>query len=192
MKLTDLGLTQEQVFEAVVNKISSDLLQKPVTLTDEDGAEYEDFETTPYCQELRKQIKNKIDSAIEAIIDKHILPNAEQYVTKIVLTPTNRWGEKEEPPLTFVEYLTKRAEKFMLEDVDYGGKPKGTDSYSWHKKGTRIAYMIDRYLCIHIESWAKDALKEANESIVDGLQKAVEMQLKEILSKLKINVERPR
>ena len=189
MELKDLGLTQEQVFEAVVNKISSDLLQKPIIQIDEDGGEYEDYESTSYCQELRKQIKEKIDSTIEAIIDKHILPNVEQYINKIVLTPSNCWGEAKEKSLTFVEYLTKRAEEFMLEKVNYEGKPKGRDSFSWHPEGTRIAYMIDKYLYFHIENWAKDALKEANKILVDGLQETVEMKLKEVLSKLKIQVK---
>ena len=91
--------------------------------------------------------------------------------------------------MTFVEYLTKRAEKFMLEDVSYDGKVKGQDSYSWHKAGTRIEYMIDKYLQNHIENWAKKALSEANKAIVEGLEKAVKIKLQEILAKLQVDVK---
>ena len=189
MELKELGLTQEQIFEAVVNKISSELLQKPIKGIDEDtGEEYDDYESTVYCQQLRKQIKAKIDTTIEVIIDKIVLPNAEQRINDIVLQPTSRWGEPKGEPLTFVDYLTKRAEEFMLEEVNYEGKTKGQDSFSWHKKGTRIAYMIDKYLYYHIENWAKTALVEANKTLVDGLQKTVEIKLQEVLTKLKFGV----
>lgn len=190
MELKDLGLTQEQITEAVVNKISSDLLQKPIKGIDEDtGEEYDDYENTLYYQELRKQIKAKIDTTIETIIDKSVLPNAEKQINNIILQPTNRWGESKGEPLSFVEYLTKRAEEFMLEDVNFQGKTKKQESYSWQKNGTRIEYMIHCYLQYHIESWAKKALTEANKTIIDGLQKAVEIQLQKVLKSLKITAK---
>ena len=188
MEIGDLGLTKEQIFEGVVNKVSADLLHIPVRFSDEDGGEYEDFKETPFQKELREQIKKKIDSTIETIVEKHVLPNAEQHIKNLVLQETNKWGEPKGESLTFVEYLTKQAENFMLEEVNYEGKPKGYDSFSWHKKGTRIEYMIHKYLQYHIEEWAKEALKTANKTIVDGLQKAVEIKLQELLQSLKIGV----
>lgn len=188
MELKDLGLTKEEIFAAVVTKITSELLRLPVTRTDEDGTEYEDYENTPFQKELQKHIKNKIDITIAAVVDKYVLPNAEQHIANIALQKTNSWGEPKSEKQTFVEYLTAKAERFMIEDVDYQGKPKGRDSYSWSKNGTRIEYMIDKYLQYHIETWAKTALGEANKSIVNGLQKAVESQLQHILKKLKFGV----
>jgi len=189
MELTELGLTQEQITEAVVNKISSEMLYKPSIGIDEEGNEYVDYENTPYYQELKKQVKQKIDTTIETIIDKHVLPNAEQQIKNIVIERTNTYGERKGEPQTIVEYLTARAESFMLEEVDCNGKPKGRDSYNWRKHGTRITYMIDSYLQYHIENWAKNALTEANKTIVEGLKKTIEMKLNEVLKSLKVNLK---
>jgi hypothetical protein len=189
MELKDLGLTKEEIFDAVVNKVASELLRQPVKSVDEDGEEYDDFESTPYHKELRKHIKTAIDSSIQTVVDTHVLPRAEEKIESIVIQKTNSYGEPKGEPLSFVEYLTKRAEEFMLEGVDYQGKPKGTDSYGWRKNGTRIAYMIDQHLQYHIENWAKTALAEANKAIVGGLNDAVRTKLQEIVSKLKIDVK---
>jgi len=188
MELKDLGLTKEEVFEAVTNKVVSQLLILPSKQIDEDGEEYEDFENTPFKKSLQEHIKATIDTSITAVINKHVMPNAETYIETVVLQETTRWGEKKGEPVTFVEYLTKRAKEFMLEDVSHDGKVKGENSYSWHKKGTRIEYMIDKYLQYYIEAWAKEALTEANKSIVEGLQEAVRMKLQEVLTKLQVNV----
>ena len=45
----------------------------------------------------------------------------------------------------------------MQEEVDYNGKPKGTDSFSWRPRSTRVAYMVDEHLHYSIERAMKDA-----------------------------------
>jgi len=186
MELKDLGLTKEEIFEHVTSKVAEQLLRVPTAYVDDDGNEQDDFKSTQFNKKLQEHIKAKIDSTIEAVVDKYVLPNAEQRIQNIVLHPTNQWGEKKNEPQTFVEYLTTRAERFMTEKVSFDGKVKGRDSYSWKANGTRIEFMIDRYLQYHIENWAKKALTEANRSIADGLEKAVKVKLQEVLEKLQV------
>lgn len=190
MELKDLGLTQEQVFEAVVNKIASDLLNTTVPYIDEDGIEQTGQEKIPFAKELTQHIKDRIDRVIGSLTDKYIMPNAEHFVETLVLQETNKWGEKTGKPVTFIEYLTQQAEQYMREEVNFEGKNKKENSWSiWKSSGTRIEYAIHKYLQYHIETWAKNALTEANKTIVSGLQKAVEIKLQEVLKQLQVTVK---
>jgi hypothetical protein len=193
MDIKDLGLTKEELAEKVVSKVASEMLYKSCIQIDEDGAEYASTESTPFNKEIQEHVKAKVEAAIAEIVDKHIMPNASNYLETIVLQKTNKWGSKIGEPVSFVEYLTERAGQYMKEEVDFQGKTKAENrGYSFNKKGTRIEYMIHQYLQYHIESWAQNALKEANNQICEGLQKAVEMKLKDILGKIKFKTEIPR
>jgi hypothetical protein len=188
MELQDLGLTQEEILDAVVTKVADELLQKHGIETDEETSEeYETTTPTPFTKTLDQLIRDKIDNTVKALADKHILPRIGETIETLVLQKTNQWGEKVGESVTFVEYLTQRAEAYMTEAVNFEGKTQSQNSgYSWNKSGTRIQYMIDKYLQYTVEQWAKNALMLANKSIVEGLNKAIQSKLEEVLNTLRI------
>lgn len=183
-----LGLTQEQLRERAIERISKDVLF--MEMHDEDGEPC--ISGTGLLKALEAKVKEAIDRKVTVLAEEHVLPNVTKMVEDLTLQETNRWGEKVGEPVTFIEYLIQRAEVFMTEKVDYQGRAKGergADSYSWKASQTRVAHMIDKHLQYSIATAMESALKTANGSIVKGLEEAVKVKLDEIAKKLRVELK---
>lgn len=174
--LAELGFTQEQLQNRVIESIVD-------RLTISDGGDDSEL-----FRRLQNVIEKKINDAVEAVADKHVLPNVTQYLETLCLQETNRYGEKKGEPKTFIEYLVARAEFYMTEKVNFQGKAKAEDSYQWKESQTRIAYLIHEHLQYAISTAMKDALKNANDSIIGGIHKAVKIKLEEVAKEFKVEV----
>lgn len=179
--LAALGIKPEELQDRVIERICEKVLSG--VSYDEDGACEVD---SSFKRKLDARITAHIDGAITALADKHVAPGIAALLEGLTLQQTNQWGEKRGEPVTFIQYLTKRAEAYFTEDVDYNGKPKGTDSYSWNKYSTRGAWMINQHLSHSIETTMKTALANANSQIAGGIEKAIKHELNEILTKVKV------
>jgi DNA-binding transcriptional regulator YiaG len=182
MDLEALGFTQEELQERVVDRCCSQVLSG-VTY-DEEGEEIDT--DSAFARKLDEKIRAHIDSAVTAICDKHVLPLVTERIEGLVLQETNKWGEKVGEPVTFVEYLVKRAENYLTEKVTYDGK--APDHYSKATQ-TRITQMIDQHLHYHISTAMQQALTTANSAIVEGIQETVRLKLSEFAAALKVTVE---
>jgi hypothetical protein len=138
---------------------------------------------------LEAKVLERVHQAIDDIAAKNVLPNVASYVENLTLQETNKWGEKTGSPLTFVEYLVQRAEHYITEKVDFQGRAKGQDSYSWNGTQTRITYLVHEHLQYSIDTAMKDALKAANGNIVKGLEETVKLKLREIANGMNVKVE---
>lgn len=186
LTLESLGLTKEEIVERVVARISDAVLREHVE--DEDG---EDSPvSSPFAVILERKVIERVNVAVEEIAGRHVLPNVAAYVEGLCLQETNKWGEKTgKKALTFVEYLVARAEVFLREEVDYHGKPRGTDSYQWKAAGTRIAWMVHEHLQYSIQIAMQQALKTANAAIAGGIEAAVKIKLAEVAASLTVKTE---
>ncbi|KKM68101.1 hypothetical protein LCGC14_1464150, partial [marine sediment metagenome] len=182
--LAEIGLTQEELQQRVVSTMTSQLLRD--CYPSEDGVEC--LRDSPFAKELQALVKTRIAESVTALADKHILPSISDRIENLCLEETNKWGEKSGKKLSFIEYLIERAEAYMTETVNYEGKTKG-NAYSWTGTQTRITHMVHQHLHYSIESAMKQALKTANEAIVGGIRKAVELKLAEVQKSLKVKVE---
>jgi hypothetical protein len=180
-----LGFTKEELRQRVIDTIASNLLNE---LVSEPGGE-EDYKQTKLAKQLKAAVMQRTDEAVAALADKYVIPNATQYLENLCLQETNKWGEKTQKKLTFIEYLVKRAEAYLTEEVSYDGKVKGQDGYQWRASGTRISYLIHSHLQYSIETAMKAALSDANKTIVGGLEQAVKIKLAEIAAQLKVDVK---
>lgn len=185
LTLEALGLDQDKLAEKLVDRLAQNMLTS--IGYDEDGDEW--FGTSPFAKKLNNLVTARLDKVVNELADKHVLPRVEAMVEGLVLQKTNSWGEKVGEPVTFIEYLTQRADAWMREEVSYDGKTKEQDSYSWRKRGTRVEYLIDQHLQYNISTAMKNALGEANKSIVEGLKAAVNIKLGEIAVQLKTEIK---
>lgn len=186
LTIESLGLSKEELTERLVRTLADDLMTQ--WKSDEDG-NVVDSGVTPFGKALEKKVTARIDAAIEKIAGQHVLPNVAVYVEGLCLQETNKWGEKLGKPVTFREYLVKRAEAYLQEPVDFDGKVKGDNSYNWSAKQTRIVHLVHQHLQYSIENAMKDALKTANSAIVGGIEGAVKLKLAEVAAALKIDVK---
>lgn len=180
-----LGFTQEELQQRVVDQICDTLLRQPHE--DEDGRSF--YGESAFKRDLDKAIKARIDQTINALAEKYVLPNVSKYIEEMTLQQTNSWGEKVGQTVTFIEYLTQRAQAYMQEQVNYEGKTKeDAGSYGWQGKQTRITYLIHQHLHYSIDTAMKDALKVATGEIAKGIHETARLKLNEIAADLKVSV----
>lgn len=182
-----IGMTKDELRDRVVGTIVHEMLHK--RCTDEDGG-YEG--QSDFRKVLDKQIKQSIDDTVSAIAEAHVMPVVADRIENVVLQRTTEWGEKKGEPQTFIEYLLHRADSYMTEPVASDGKPKKKGDSYWKAAGTRIEYLIDSHLHSTIAHAMKEALKNANSSIVGGIEAAVKVKLQEIAEGMKCEVKMPR
>lgn len=185
LTLEGLGFTKEQLQERLVETLAERVLSGIVAVVDCGEIQVK----SSLHRALEKKTREIIDEKIDALAQKHVLPNVSDYLEDLCLQETNRWGEASGKKVTFIEYLVVRANAYMREEVNYEGKTKKENRYgSWSASGTRVAHMIHKHLHYAIETAMTEALVSANKSIAGGLEEAVKIQLEEVRKKLKVTV----
>ena len=178
-ELALLGFSEEDVLNRLVDRLCERLI------------ETEECYSREFGERLEKAIRARADEVLAATMEKHVLPKVTEMIENVTLQETNKWGEARGQKLTFIEFLTLRADAFIREEVDYQGKAKGDDnSYGWRPKGTRIAHMIHEHLRHNIEKAMTDALGQVNSSVRKGLQDQVNLALQNIKVTVNTKVER--
>lgn len=189
MNLEELGFTKEELQNRVVDQICDQLLTSKSF--DEDGDETE-MQSTLH-RKLNEIIKKRVDEKIEELGAKHVLPRVSEMVENITIQKTNGWGEAKEAPISFIEYLIRRAEAYMVEKVDHNGRGKGEgDSYNWSGSNTRVAYLFEKHLQYNIEEAMKKSLSEINSTIAKGLYEACRLKINEAAQGFTIAFKQPR
>jgi hypothetical protein len=182
MDIKELGLTQEQLRELVVERLCNQFLGGS---EDSDGNIYQ----SKLAEQIEKKVAERIVAEIDKIAKKHVLPNVVKYIEALCLQETNKWGEAKKEKITFVEFLVQKAETYLTEKVDFEGKTKEEGrSYSWNGTQTRISHLVHQHLHYAVENSMKEAVKNANAVIVKGLEETVKIKLAEIANQLKVNV----
>jgi hypothetical protein len=185
--IESLGFSQEELQERVISKICETLLSS-IEYDPEDGEEYP--VASKFKNAIEARIKKQVDETINALAEKYVLPNVSAYIETLTLQQTNQWGEKQHVPVTFIEYLVKRAENYLQEKVSYDGKTKEeSGGYSWNGTQTRVTHLIHVHLQHSIKIAMESALKVANNAIAGGIESAVKIKLGEITEKLKVEVK---
>lgn len=186
--LKSMGMNEDEIRERVLETLCNKLLTEKVQQFDEDGEPYEDERKTVLGRALQASIKERIDAAVVQLGDTLIQPRIQELIDACTLQETNRWGEAKGQPITFKEYLIQRAERYLTEEVNYNGKTREQDSYSWSKHSTRIVHMIHEHLQFHINRAMTEALQNANSFIVKGIDDAVKIALAKVLEGVKCSV----
>ena len=182
--LESLGFSKEDLQERVIERLCEQILSGKTY--DEDGEEH--YTDSQFKRKLEERLKEHINATINAIAEKHVLPNVTAYIENLTLQQTNKWGEAQGKPVTFIEYLVGRAQAYIQEEVNYEGKAKEEGSYNWSKHTTRIAYLINSHLQYSIATMTKQALATANSAIAGGIEKAVKIQLEQVMKGLNVGV----
>ena len=183
--IESLGFTKEELQERVIARICAQMLEG--VGYDEDDNEF--TTASQFQRQMRDRVREQIETTIKTIAEREVLPNVASYIENLTLQETNRWGEKVGEKVTFIEYLTSKAEAYMQEKVNFDGKTKGeSGGYSWSGTQTRITYLVNQHLHYSIENAMKEALKIANSAIATGIQETVKTKLAEISTALKVGV----
>lgn len=164
-QLQSLGISEDDILNRVVDRICESIIPSF------DEAESE------FGNRVEGAVKERIDKVMSDAFEKHVHPKITEMVENVTLQATNRWGEARGEKLTFIEYLTERADAYIREEVNHNGKTQSEDSYSWRKHGTRIAYLVNSHLQYSIQRAMEQALGDVNSSVRKGLEEAVKIAL---------------
>lgn len=184
--LEALGFTKDEIAERIIDRAVQQLLKAEDY--DEDGHSYGVPST--FATAIDKAIRQKLDEAVVKAGDEVIAPKIAELIDGHVMVRTNEWGEKKGEPVSFTEYLVQRADAYMVEEVSFDGKSKAqSDSYSFRKFGTRVAYMIDKHLAFHIERAMAAAVGNAHSTIAASLNDAVKIAIGNLQVHVKTEVK---
>lgn len=180
LSLESLGLDKERIEKMVVDQICDQILaEQCLDIGDDEFACH-----SKLYAELNEMAKKRIDEHVKDMADKYVMPKIDEIVNTIVIKKTNTYGEPKGESMTLVEYITKRADEYLREDVDYQGKTRGESSYNWSKSQSRIVHMIDKHLHYSIDQAMKESVKTINTAVVDGLANTAKLKLQDINEKI--------
>jgi hypothetical protein len=179
-----LGLSEEKLREIVLKGIVDKLLY--CRIEGEYPAESE------FKKELNTLVKDTIKTTVEDIGKEHVVPQIEAKIDNLVLQETKKWGGPKGEPQSFPEFMVARAEEFMVEMVDARGNTQtqvNKRREMWRPEGSRISYIVDRYLKRRIEDAMGTAMSVANKAIAKTISDAVNARLEEIVGQIKCAIK---
>ena len=185
----DQAELQERVVQGLVEKILGENRNNDC---DEDG-EY--YPRGRVMKEVNALIEAAIKTSVEKIGDEHVYPMADKLITDHIFQKTTTWGEKKGEPLTFVEYLVKRAEEYLAEDVDEKGhshRELQSNAYSqrdWKSVGSRLVTMVDKTLTEKMRESMNAAAEDINITLAECLADTAKTKLREIAKVIKVEVK---
>lgn len=189
MELTceQLGITPDDIADRVATKIAERMLAEVVPdYDDETGEQVASERETRFSQLVRKRVESKVGAAVDAVTQKVIGNCIEQRLEEMKFPQTNNYGEHKGEPLTIMEFIERRANTYLTERVDWQGRSgygaNGTDR-------TRVTWMLENFLAERMKEGFENALKTANQQIVDGIAQTMKDKLAEVASKLKCEVK---
>ena len=189
--LESLGFTKEELQGRVVDQIVERLMIEKGWVPEE---EYEYPQKSEFAMGIQKAVLTKVEAKINEIAQRDVLPKVGDFIENLILQETSAWGEKKGQSVTFIEYLIKRADNYIREEVDYNGVSKAeaeSKRNSWYGNGkqTRLTFLVHQHLQHHIEHAMKDAVSNLNKAIVPALADTCRMKLAELSTTLKVSCE---
>lgn len=185
--LEALGINKEDLADRIVDQAVSVLLGS--TGFDPETEEETRYESR-FKKEVEKRVQQAVDAKIAALAAEHVLPKVGEMIEQADMRKTNNFGEPVSPPMTFKEYIARRAEVYMSEDVNYQGQSKGEigDSYNWRKEGPRLTVLMKMYIKDTLEKSAKAAVTDVNKVIAANIEKAAKDAIASAAASLKVSV----
>lgn len=175
--LSAVGLTQEDLQNRIVSQICDQLLSS--MQSGEDGEESYVGRSPLYTQ-LNAEIKKQIDVAVERAGKEFIEPRVNEMIKSTTIQLTNKYGEKQGSPKTFVEYVADLAEQYMNERVDADGKSI-TNSYGMGRtEQTRAMFLIDKYMGLTLKNAIEQFITDGNSKMAKAFQDLVNDRLKNL------------
>lgn len=176
-----LGFTKEELQDRVVEKIVASLMSQEGYDSEHDHY----FEgKSEFANEIKSRVVSAIDAKVEEFAQQIIVPLVHQQVDALVVSRTNTFGEKQGEPVTFTEYVVNAANAFLMEKVDYEGKPFKSDGWGKKEGQTRVTYLLDSHLQYRVKDAMTDAVKQVTVMMVEGLGETAKASVQVAMEKV--------
>lgn len=185
--LEALGITREDVLACTVKEIAKQILGQ-----DDEG----EYEVPNLESKVTRNVQQFIDAKVAEIVSgecsKIFAPLIRTKLAEYTFQETNRWGEAQGRSVTFTEFLVKKIEGYMLEEVDSNGRSREeckARSDSFYAKGPRVTVAIRDYFHFAMQECMKQVLQDGANILTEGIEKAAKVALGDIHSRLVAKVE---
>lgn len=166
LTLEQIGLTQEELQQRVIEAIASQLLEE--NLEDEDGDTYS--RKTSLHTKLREAIIARVDEKVGLLATMTTASQLPQYLNDLVFTRTNGYGEAKEPGEKLRAHIDRLVGEYLSVQVTSDGN---TARYRDDKTTSRLEWILGK----HVRGLVKEAidtyLKHAGDIIAGDLREAV-------------------
>ena len=189
MELTceQLGITPDDIADRVAKKIAETMLVSYSDEYDDETGETVQTDLPSKFQTLvRARVEAKVSAAVDAISERVVGGMVEERLTALTFPQTNGYGERKGEPLTLLEFIARRADTYLSEQVDSEGRA-GRDCYG-SARNPRVVWMLEKWLASRIKDDMERALKNANAKIVGGIEEVVKANLADIANRLSAQV----
>lgn len=183
--LDSLGISNEELLERVVDKIVDNVMH--TGSSDDEGSWY--GRESELSKRLKQILTERIDVAIRAALETHVLPKAEQMISAMVIQQTNSYGEPKGEPVTLTEHAVKKADEYLMMQVDYEGRDtKKPGEYGYDPKQTRLCHLVDKHIHKDIAEAVTASMKECTGVVARALHETMRIKLNEAAAALKVQV----
>lgn len=186
--LKALGISPEELGSRIVDQAVETLLN--TTGFNPDTEEETRYESR-FKREIEARVKQAVDDKIAALAAVHLVPRVGEMIENANMQKTNGYGEPKGEPMTFKEYIARRAEAYMSENVNCHGKSKAEDgdSYNWRSEGPRLTVLMRNHIRDTLEVAAKAAVNDVNKVIADNIGKAAKQAIAQAGAAIKVSVQ---
>lgn len=163
--LQAIGLNQEELADRVVDNLVDRF-----------------YDDRDFNKCLHDKVISTLNSKIDAIANTIIAPMIENMLSNIVIQETNQFGEKkyESVPVSFIEYITARADEYLSEPVDNCGRSKeecAEKRESWDpSRKTRLQHIVNGRI--------RGDIAEVSQKFIKGLTPALHEGVKSITTQM--------
>lgn len=185
--LEALGISPGELGNRIVDQCVEALLS--TTGFSSEIGEEERYESR-FKREIVKRLMGIVDEKITALAAVHLIPRVGEMIEAANMGQTSRFGELKTPPMTFLEYISQRAEVYMSENVDCDAlsKDEATNSYNWRSAGPRLTVLMRMYIRETLEKHAKAAVTDVNKVIAKNIENAARDAITAAAASLKVTV----
>lgn len=215
-----LGLTDDQVIERLINSIADRFLKIRVVESsghdeyDEDAdecvnsdhegvtafnihvAEPGEQGSIAILKAVESRFKKEFDAAYAKMSNERVLPAIETYIHDKVFVETSSWGEPRGPQMTALEYIEKCANSYLAECVDKDGQTeaehKRENSYSnkWNSAGSRLDVIVASTVKDRIQHEIKDALAIVQKTVLAAYVERIDTAVKVAVGSVNVAVSK--
>ena len=195
-KLQDIGLTQEELQDRVVEHIADQMIDQVLINLCEEPVEADsgDEESTKrpkkpaagvrrrmrteFVQRVKKRVNERFDAEIDQLVASVTQAEVKTVVDNFMLHPTNAYGETKGSPMTLTEYVVRRVKKILKEPTT-----KSSTSIRSHKTtGVNIDTAIRDYVTQIMQANVNDVAAELNAHMKESMLEVSRM----VADKIKI------
>jgi len=183
MDLKELGFTQEELQQKVVETIVHDLMKQKNYDYDEDCACLGD---SAFSRKLSSMMDDKIEESMRAMFEQKASGEIKVMIDEFIINHTDKCGEKINESESLSQFIVKKAESILNERVKFNGVK--SDSYNSRDTTTRLEYMFNKAFDGKVSKLIDESVDHIKQTIENSLEESIQQRISTAFTKMRANL----